>query len=223
MFCKKSFQILANEKGEKPLPFQISSFHHHNFFQPTFALLDYPIMGFFTVNKKQLSAVHSSNSSVSSKGSNTTKTSRSSSVSYKPTHSTKKNVSSNGRAQASSKGPRKSANIKAVECFLDNMNNFTTVDNFLIPFTSRDTPIKPEDFPAIRMETFAQIMEGIHKSFPDVHFQYKSISESIQEDFPAGTGMAARYKDLRQEPEWIWNTQSPDCDKRISRSRQYPE
>ena len=135
-------------------------------------------MGFFTVNKKQLSAVHSSNSSVSSKGSNTTKTSRSSSVSYKPTHSTKKNVSSNGRAQASSKGPGKSANIKAVECFLDNMNNFTTVDNFLIPFTSRDTPIKPEDFPAIRMETFAQIMEGIHKSFPDVYFQYKNISES---------------------------------------------
>ena len=58
------------------------------------------------------------------------------------------------------------------------MNNFTTVEAFLEPFTSKRATLKPEDFPALDMETFARVSEMVVRSFPDIHFQYKGIHES---------------------------------------------
>lgn len=73
---------------------------------------------------------------------------------------------------------RKSANLKCVEAWLDNMNNFTDIESFLACFTSKDSKMQPEDFGSFSAEMLAHLVHSIHKSFPDVTFQFSGIKES---------------------------------------------
>lgn len=101
----------------------------------------------------------------------------SSSSSKKPSSSSKKSSSSKDSAKGTRKS-KKSANIKAVETFLGNMNHFTTMEAFLAPFASKHVQVTPEDFPPCSSEMLAHFAEAVHKSFPDIQFQFKIVKES---------------------------------------------
>lgn len=125
-------------------------------------------MGLFNILKKTSTAeICKEDPSTHSQTTKSTKSSKSSKS--KSTHTSSK------KKPCKAPCSKTSTNIKAAQCLMHRFQNYPSDEDMMKLFLSEESEMVPEDNPPVPANAVAGVVRGVHDSFPDVQFTYKSI------------------------------------------------